>query len=734
MSQYALLVGVGVFQNGLRSISFVEDDVNALYQVLMDKLDIPYENIGYLTNEAATCDSVFSAVRDICDKANEGDRVILYFATHGKTAYNTAYLSAYDASNDPFDEYTGWIRIETLLGLLHESKCDILTFLDCCHSTQFSFGRSLHDEEHDISYSCSAGRYSVVFAAAGKNEEAYPIPALQHGCWTYYLVEALSGNASRAFEGVSRRITISSLRSYLKESVASRVFAEYQKQQTPYIWGTYSDDEIIVEFPEMEDEVLKVKDIYFGEIDADSEKTFAPDFISKNFYDLNSICQTLKSNKNIQVIIGNKGSGKTYLGEYLEASSDNMIYQSIGTIPFSFIHDLTSAQSEARGKYIPAWTYALYSILSCLIIKQDKPGALEFRSYLEDIYGPQLDLILNSFTLGKRHLLGKKIKNGVKLSEQYSFFANENGITKIEGLNSIFAYLFAKYYDTQSLYFLLDGLDEQLRNTLTDEQKVYLLDLLAAVEQATKDLTGIRIVILFRNDLLHSLSGEANINKIISARSCMLSWLSTDTNHVNTPLYQFLERRLATSVDSAGVSSSIKLSDILPPTMDGTNTWEWILRLTTYTPRDIISFFNCCKQYVGEEQRFNQINLWDATRPYSEYLWDEFQDILTGTALAGRSEALLKLFDGLTTKYNLKQNTRFDYQKFVDIYQQTQGLDDVPVPIALKILYEAGIMCVRTKVGTYSYFRENPLRFELDLWKESIYELHVGLWKKFHIW
>ena len=115
-------------------------------------------------------------------------------------------------------------------------------------------------------------------------------------------------------------------------------------------------------------------------------------------------------------------------------------------------------------------------------------------------------------------------------------------------------------------------------------------------------------------------------------------------------------------------------------------------------------------------------------------MWDEFQDILTGTALAGRSEALLQLFDGLTTKYNLKSNTRFDYSKFIDIYQQTPGVADIPVPIALKILYEAGLMCVHTKLGTYSYFRENPLRFDLDLWKESIYELHVGLWKKFHIW
>ena len=737
MTQYALLVGVGSFENGLGTIAFAEDDVNGVYQVLLDTFYLPYENIEYLTNENATHERILSAVHSICAKANEGDRVILYFATHGKTAYNTTFLSAYDACNEKNEDISGWVRIETLLGLLHQAKCNVLAFLDCCHSTQFFFGRSIHDNlEQFTTSSCSAGEYTAVFAAAGENEKAYPVPALQHGCWTYYLLKALSGNDLRAFRGVSRRITINSLQSYLKEKVTARVLSEYQQKQTPYIWGTYSDDEVIVELPETEEMVLKVKDIYFGEIDADSEKTSAPDtnFIARNFYDLNSICSILSSNNNLQVIIGNKGSGKTYLGEYLESSSERMVYQSIGTIPFSYIHNITFAQSDARGKYVVSWAYALYTILSCIIVQQNKPGAAEFRDLLTDIYGQQIEIILQSFTAGKRMLLNKKLKQGVKLRDQYSFFEDEKGITNIDGLNLIYASLFDKYYSSEPLYFFLDGLDEQLRGKLTDEQKNYLLDLLSAVEQSRHDLKNTRIILLFRNDLLHALSGEANINKTITARSCNLSWLSTDTNYPNTPLYRFIEKRIATSAETAGIHRNITLSDILPPTIDKSNTWEWILRLTTYTPRDIVSFFNCCKQFVGEEQRITEDNLWDATRPYSEYLWMEFQDVLAGTSLAGREEEILRLFDELSTKYNLQANTRFDYVKFNTVYQETSGLEDIPISDALKILYEAGIMCVHTKIGTYSFFRENPLRYDHNIWKESKFELHVGLWKKFHIW
>lgn len=738
MTQYALLVGVGRFQNGLQSISFVEDDVNGLLEVLLERFDIDYENIEYLTNESATHSEIIDRARSICSRAKKGDRVILYFATHGKTAYNTSYLASYDAVYGRDEDIEKWIRIEELLGILHSAQCNVLAFLDCCHSTQFSFGRSAHSCISPITVdTSSSGEYTAVFAAAGENEKAYPISALQHGCWTYYLLKALSGHDIRAFRGVSRRITINSLQSYLKEKVSARVLEEYHEKQTPYIWGTYSDDEVIVELPDAEGEILRIRDIYFGEIDAKTEKSSAPDveFISKNFYDLNSICSTLNSNNGIQIILGNKGSGKTYLGEYLDAANGNMLYQSIGTIPFSCISDITFAQADNRGKYVSSWTYALYTILACIIVKQNKAGAEEFRAFLTEIYGKKLALILGTFTSGKKMLLNKKIKQGVRLSEQFDFCAADNGVTDIEGLNLIYSSLFNRYYSSETLYFLLDGLDEDLRHgAISDEQKNILLDLLSTVEQSHQDLENIRIVLLFRGDLLRLLSGEANLNKTITARTRPLNWVSTDTNYHNTPLYQFMEKRIATSAERMGVQATIRLDDILPPTIDGTNTWGWILRLTTYTPRDIVAFFKECAKFVSDEQKFTADNLWDATRPYSDYLWQEFRDRLAGTVLGNQEAALLKLFNDLSTRYNLKSNTRFDFSKFKTIYQEIPELQDIPISDSLRILYEVGMMCVHTNLGTFLYYRENPLEYDYNIWKESTFDLHVGLWKKFHIW
>ena len=126
--------------------------------------------------------------------------------------------------------------------------------------------------------------------------------------------------------------------------------------------------------------------------------------------------------------------------------------------------------------------------------------------------------------------------------------------------------------------------------------------------------------------------------------------------------------------------------------------------------------------------------MWDATRPYSDYLWKEFNDVLAGTVLSGHQTGLTKLFDELAERYNLKSNTRFNFSKFSTVYHEIPELADIPISDALRIFYEIGLMCVHTDSGTYFYFRENPIQYDYEKWKHYTFELHVGLWKLFHIW
>lgn len=732
MRNFALLVGVSHFEHELGNLEYIENDINEMFHVLQQYLGVLEKDIIKLIDSDATAQLIDDAAVEIAQNASFGDRVILYFATHGKTVYETPYLAAYDAENkDPYNT-RGWINTGELLGKFHRAQCSVLGFLDSCQSAMF-LTRGIDKGVDPITY--VPGQYSIVLAAAGVGEQAHSDWEYAHGCWTYFLLNALKGQAPQAFCKGTRRITASSLQEYLFDFVRYRVEKLYNKKQTPYIWGTRAGDVLISEYYTQEAAKMRIGDIYFGEIDADSEKTSSPqpEYLKNNFYDLNSICEKFGKTNTIQFIAGNKGTGKTFIGEYLCEHYPNIIYRSIGAISISDIKNVTYAQSNVKGKYSEAWKYAIYTILSCIIVNDKRNGYEEFRTVLEQIFGEDYSLLLIDPIKRRSIMFRRQIKNSVRMEGAYGKYNAANGIAPISKLVMLYEDLFQKYYSNNDLtYFLLDGLDEQIRGLLQEDQKAFLLDLLDATQSSNEMLKGVRLVLMFRTDILQMFNGEANINKMITARCCTLSWLPIDGSKVAAPLYQLLEKRISTSA-RAHCKGSLKLSDIIPPKIQNQDSWTWIMELTTYTPRDLIAFFNECKNVSKNQTCIAEDNIWDATRPYADYLWREMEDIMGGTCLSELGEDLVSIFTKIAHKDSI--GAAFSYHDFLAAYESNENLKAVPISDAMKVLYEAGVMGVHVSKGmTYWYFRENPVAYDRDLWQKSTFSIHKGLWKKMHIW
>ena len=187
MRSFALLVGVSHFQYGLKSLAYIENDVNEMASVLIQHLGVSEDNIFRLTDDCATNLSIQTVADKIIQQANPGDRIILYFATHGKTLYETPWLATYDAQDKDNGDTQGWLNFTSLLGCFHQAQCNILGFLDSCQSTMF-LARGMEETTYVSPY-CQ-GQYSIVFSAAGVDEAAYPDREYEHGCWTYYLLTA----------------------------------------------------------------------------------------------------------------------------------------------------------------------------------------------------------------------------------------------------------------------------------------------------------------------------------------------------------------------------------------------------------------------------------------------------------------------------------------------------------------------------------------------------------------
>lgn len=731
MNSYALIVGISHFTDNLQGLSYAEPDAYGMMQVLSNNLQIPVSNIRILLD--CTKNEIFEAVSEVKNLCTSGDRVIVYIATHGKTQYESPWIAASDASASD-GAIDGWFRFNDIIQQFYSVGCSVLGFLDSCHSTMQPTRSCRLPSGMPPQVSADQDLYNIVFAAAGVNEKAHEDSEYAHGCWTYFLIDALQGNAPKAFCDNTSVITAESLQDYLYESVKDRVHTRFNDVQRPHMWGTRAQSVVIHDYTSQEKPSMKIKDMYFGEIDTDSEMASLPEssYLTENFYDLNSITEKVTSNNLLEIIVGNKGTGKTYIGEYLEKNNESIFYQSVSQITWNDVKTLSFAQSNQKGKYCVAWKYIMYVLLAFRLIKDQKSGADALENLLCQIYKDNYQVVQKNPIARKNILFRKEIKSSIRL-EGYDAYAQDNGIIPIANLCMIFEDIFDNLTNVGNpIIFLLDGLDEQLRGNIQPEQKDIMLDLIGAMHTSNSSIDGVKFILLFRNDILQVLTSEANLNKTITARSHLLSWLPCTPQKEEAPLYCLLNKRICTSAANKGLEP-MTLEKLLPTRMSEYDTWEWIMELTTYTPRDVIAFFNECKKVAGERCALAPETLWNATKEYSKYLWIEMKDILSSSCLSGMEEEIRILLEKLgrkTTRYGA-----FSHSDFLAEYRESPLLSQVSVDDVIKVLYESGIVAVCTNDGRmYWYYRENPIEYDHDTFSHSTFLIHKGLWKFLHIW
>lgn len=747
LADYGIIVGCENFSSDLAKIQFAEEDCTSFFTLLNQSFGIPVEHIAFLVNENATCNQVNESVEKICQQLKQGDRVIMYCATHGKSVYGAPYFACYDAEKDsqPAVSTKGWLGTSQVLGRFAKPtenvECNVLAFLDCCQSTFLCTVRNeFSDCNNNVQISLTGNQYVQVFAAAGATESAHSDFELKHGCWTYYLIRALSGEEPAAFLFNTRRVTASSLQGYLFESVSKRM----QKQgqiQTPYEWGAKAEDITIIDYNDLvKDTFMKISEIYFGEIDTDSELQSMPDkeFLQNNYYDLGDIQKFLNEKNCKQIIAGNKGTGKTYLGEYLENNNKNVVYFSVAGITSANIKDVTFAEKSGRGKYKNAWMYALYVLMSLYIIKKKIVGYTKIEPVLSFVLGTNYRPIISNLDGRKSVIMNKRIKRGISAKETtFQDYANESGVVSFDSLIWLLEDTLNQNMK-DDCYFFVDGLDENIRGKITEEQQAQLQDLIDASSQVTKNVPSCKNILLIRQDILNQLNGEANLNKVLTARTSYLSWLPQQHDYTQTPLFQFVSKRYETSQKYSGIQSILPFERVLPKHINGYETWPWILEQTTYTPRDIIAFFNACQAVTPKiAETFSAENFWDALPNYSDYLWNEFSDILSGTKLSGKGNEILNILKEIALKHkvqNTKASRSFKCEEFAYAYNKIQQLNGISVITALQILYKSGILGIIQEGNTYWNFRENPINPDEDVITHADFLIHKGLWKITRMW
>lgn len=240
MSLRIFAVGVEHYQHSkIQRVKYAENDAQAFVDAWKPLATVLSSEV--LLSLQATKAALWSRFKTFMADVTVGDTVVIFFAGHGYKAGDTNYITCHDTQ--PGDIAGTSLPLEDIFDLLRKSKSKkIMLFLDSCHSgmpTQEGM-RSIVSEftPDELKAFCKDSEFHVGFAACKVDEYSWPSTALKHGIWTYCIIQALTGQAKKAFEK-GELITGESLSNYLSVEVPLQVqkIRTGNEVQTPCVFG-----------------------------------------------------------------------------------------------------------------------------------------------------------------------------------------------------------------------------------------------------------------------------------------------------------------------------------------------------------------------------------------------------------------------------------------------------------------------------------------------------------------
>lgn len=240
--RYALVVGVGQFENGIAPLRYAEKDAEDVYEYLVSSAGAAFEpgNVLLLRGSQATHAAIGRALDLVKESASRDDFVLLYFSSHGTPPdkYGGVHVVAYDTEVKPRERVWKTALTENRLRDFVEGveARRLIVVLDACYSNgayrriagflptgvkdlgeeDEGQGWSREDlarrllgtkdlvvENDDPSASKPAGWGKVLISASGSGEKSWESERLRNSFFTYYFIDGLRrhhGSVKASFE------------------------------------------------------------------------------------------------------------------------------------------------------------------------------------------------------------------------------------------------------------------------------------------------------------------------------------------------------------------------------------------------------------------------------------------------------------------------------------------------------------------------------------------------------
>ena len=240
-----IFVGVNHYEDsGISRLNMAVKDVTALSKMLAPS----YRSVALLTDDTPTLptrENILAQLAATVGAAEEGDLILFYFSGHGIEEKGEGYLLPRNARYNILSDTA--VPVARVCEILNSKDCKArakILILDACHSGA-QFGKSVEKMTQALIervYTQAEGM--AVIASCRQDEVSWEAPELGQGVFTYYLLEALSGQAD--FDGKGF-VSVNDAYRYVNNSV--KAWAEPQhKTQRPTIKLEADGDMILMRY------------------------------------------------------------------------------------------------------------------------------------------------------------------------------------------------------------------------------------------------------------------------------------------------------------------------------------------------------------------------------------------------------------------------------------------------------------------------------------------------------
>lgn len=259
MKIYCLFIGINRYEDDrIPTLRYAVNDAKTLYGIFSSSLECETK---MLLDHEATARKIKQAVTRISQKVMEDDSIILFFSGHGamEEIPNTygdsdlaTYLVPFDADRDDLEATALSMDIDVARFFRKLRAGNVFFFVDSCYSGQAG-GRTFPVKGvafKDIQPGYPQlekiiGNGRIIITAADLTELAIEHETLQHGIFTYFLIDALRGIGDSLNKGY---ITFVELFKHLQKYVPEKAKELSGREQHPLYKGEVREE---IRFPLM---------------------------------------------------------------------------------------------------------------------------------------------------------------------------------------------------------------------------------------------------------------------------------------------------------------------------------------------------------------------------------------------------------------------------------------------------------------------------------------------------